>query len=1185
MIDADRLLIDTKKQVVALIEDLRTVVATDFDAAAHIATEYERAHAAGRTAFSRTEWAEGLYAQVAVAWVLGCVFVRFCEDNGLIEDPLLGGSGIRSQIALDHRAAHLRANPTDDDRQWLRAVFDRLRVLPATGEIFGPHNPVWADGFLPSADGARQLREELTRLDPDTGELRHDFTDPAWDTRFLGDLYQDLSEHAKKTYALLQTPVFVEEFILDRTLDPAIATFGLADTTVVDPTCGSGHFLLGAFARLFNRWVEAEPSTNRRELARRALDAIGGIDLNPFAASIARYRLLVAALRAGGDSKLADAPAYEIHIAVGDSLLHGDPPGRLPGMHMPDEEESLVANHGYESEDVEEVRALLAKSWTAVVGNPPYITVKDPALNSAYRARFSTCHRLYSLGVPFTERFWQLARADADSDRAGYVGMITANSFMKREFGKKLIEHWVPANDLTHVIDTSGAYLPGHGTPTVILLGRNRAPVASTVRAVMGIRGEPSRPTDPEKGLVWTSIVELVDDPGSQSEYVSISDLERIRLHSHPWSIGGGGAAELKDRLDSNTRRLESLVDHVGYTGQTNADEVFTFHSKSVPLRWGVESVLVRDLVVGEQVRDYAILHLEAAFVPYQRGELVDLDTYPCWKRILWPYRTTMWARATFSKLTYRQEGRPWYEWHLIRLGRLANANGLVFANVATHNHFVYDRLGRVLNPHAPAVKLAAGAGDGQYVELLGLLNSSTACFWMQQSFHNKGGPGGGSSKDEKWNDFYEHDGTKLRQLPLPASLPGATAAQLDRLAIDLAGATPNEVAERGVPTASALDEAHSAYKRIREEMISLQERLDWECYRLYGLIDEDLTTGSDPEPPLKLGERAFEILLARRLSAGEFETKWFSKFGGCPTVDLPSHWPPGYRQLVERRIDLIETDLNIGLLERPETKRRWESESWDELVEATLKTWLLDRLEERRYWPEPAAITTVARLTADARSDEDFISVARLYAGHDDVDLAVLIAELLKSESVAYLAAHRYTELGLRKHAEWLITWELQRREDTGEDVGSISVPPKYGKPDFNGAGWEHRGKLDVPKERFISYPGAERETDASMVVGWAGWNPLDRARALAAWYLQARRDGRDAAHVTPLLAGLAELVPWLKQWYDEPNPDPALDRPGTQIAALVETEMRSLGLIAQDFTTWRPEKKRSGRAKRAAT
>ena len=52
--------------------------------------------------------------------------------------------------------------------------------------------------------------------------------------------------------------------------------------------------------------------------------------------------------------------------------------------------------------------------------------------------------------------------------------MITANSFMKREFGKKLIEKFLPSRDLTHVVDTSGAYVPGHGTPTVILFGRHQ---------------------------------------------------------------------------------------------------------------------------------------------------------------------------------------------------------------------------------------------------------------------------------------------------------------------------------------------------------------------------------------------------------------------------------------------------------------------------------------------------------------------------------------------------------------------------------------------------------------------------------------------------------------------------------------------------------------------------------------
>ena len=39
--------------------------------------------------------------------------------------------------------------------------------------------------------------------------------------------------------------------------------------------------------------------------------------------------------------------------------------------------------------------------------------------------------------------------------------------------------------------------------------------------------------------------------------------------------------------------------------------------------------------------------------------------------------------------------------------------------------------------------------------------------------------------------------------------------------------------------------------------------------------------------------------------------------------------------------------------------------------------------------------------------------------------------------------------------------------------------MPPKYTSADFARAEyWSHRGKLDVPKERFILYPDAGRET-----------------------------------------------------------------------------------------------------------
>jgi len=191
----------------------------------------------------------------------------------------------------------------------------------------------------------------------------------------------------------------------------------------------------------------------------------------------------------------------------------------------------------------------------------------------------------------------------------------------------------------------------------------------------------------------------------------------------------------------------------------------------------------------------------------------------------------------------------------------------------------------------------------------------------------------------------------------------------------------------------------------------------------------------------------------------------------------------------------------------------------------------------------------------------------------------------LVKGEAVPYLAAMRYKPSGLRKWEQWLETWASQRREDAGEDVGEIPVPPKYTSADFLPGVWTHRGKLDVPKERFISYPGAEIGNDASTVVGWAGWDHLERARALATWLLQAERDGQGVEKLTPLIAGLAELVPWVLQWFNEPNPDQSLDRPGSQIDAMVTALMNKYHLNPDDLTGWRPEPTGRGRRTKKAT
>ena len=90
------------------------------------------------------------------------------------------------------------------------------------------------------------------------------------------------------------------------------------------------------------------------------------------------------------------------------------------------------------------LRPELKKRFHVVVGNPPYITEKDARKRDYHKAKVGKRRRYisaagkYSLGAPFTERMLQLA------DEGGWVGEITANSFMKREFGKTLIEEVLP---------------------------------------------------------------------------------------------------------------------------------------------------------------------------------------------------------------------------------------------------------------------------------------------------------------------------------------------------------------------------------------------------------------------------------------------------------------------------------------------------------------------------------------------------------------------------------------------------------------------------------------------------------------------------------------------------------------------------------------------------------------------
>jgi len=366
----------------------------------------------------------------------------------------------------------------------------------------------------------------------------------------------------------------------------------------------------------------------------------------------------------------------------------------------------------------------------------------------------------------------------------------------------------------------------------------------------------------------------------------------------------------------------------------------------------------------------------------------------------------------------------------------------------------------------------------------------------------------------------------------------------------------------------------------LTSRMVSLQEEIDWDVLRSYGLVPDDFPTGGVEAPPLAVGQRAFELLseptATRDGAVGEAAD-------GPAADDLHTDWPEDYRDVVDKRIEVLRSDPDVGQIERGENKRRWNRAPWQEREREALGRVVLDSLEAPDVWAD-FRLRSTAELTDHLRRRPILVEALELLAVRKDADIGTALAQLVLEASVPELAAQRLTDAGLAKRAVWERVWDLQRAEDRDEEVHAIPLPPKYSSADFRSVVfWKHRGKLDVPKERFVLIPNAQRGADASPVVGWAGWDERDLARALAGRITELREhDAADAARVTPLLAGMLELLPWIHQWHPESDPLYA-GPPGAFFEGWLDGQLAELSITREALRAWRPLAPTRGRKAKA--
>jgi hypothetical protein len=1082
-------------------------------------------------------WLDLLSRRAAVLWVLKTVYVRVLEDRGFVRPVRLGR---RESQELFQRIA-----PALGDTAFLSWVFRDLAAEGGLPELFA-RQP--AELAAPSNQSSKRLIEFWRTEDEATGILKYRFDDEHFDGRLMGDLYQDLDPLVKKRYALAQTPDFVTDFILDETLRPAIATFGAMNVRLIDPSCGSGHFLIEGLKRLVEAASSASPSWSKREVVADCLSRIVGIDLNDYACALARARLIMTGLELAGATELGQASHLSPHVYWADGLDQAEWDDHLvppPNTH------AAPLSRG---ESRAALRPLLRQRFHVVVGNPPYITEKNATAKAYHRekiggrARYLSASGRYSLGAVFTERMAQLGTDGA------YVGLITTNSFARRLFGAALVESVLRLLDLRTIIDTSGVRIPYHGTATLILFFRRQDRTENPPLLITAKRGD-SQAAQPELGPGWLSLIAGNRGEVTDNEYITARRIDRAQLDQHPWPILGAGATEIVGRMDAAPLRLGSIISSAGLDTVTRASPLLELAKESFERR-GVEAAALRPYQSGTGVRDWGAVVDCYVPHPYDGSQyLPELRALPGLHRYLWPHRTWLARRFVSGGTRLSDIGMPYWAHPQYPADKHLSPNAIFFAEVATHNHFTVttdNRLGKAL-----VLKLKPDA-EPRLHDVAGILNTAAAEFWMKAQYQPKGGDQAGDGSrvpGEPWEERFQRTASTLRAFPLPenADLFGQFSRLLHRLAHERLRDSAYLAIETFAKSGAAALRAALASRRDRDfralcEMVWLQEELDWHSYKAFGLLPD--SPRHTPRPPAAAcpyvpGLRPFEIALAREdatrraaIAAGnepeEAPTEWFERHGWSAKTDS-IELPESERIVVKERLALTDTSPELRLLEQPAMKRRWYQPNPAVEERRSLELWLVNRIEE--WAKNHSSPFTVDEASGALQADPSVLAVCEALTGRADFSLRDTIGQLVLGDSVPNQKHHVFKPSGLTKRSVWERTWQAQRAEDNGDPFRSQlavneSTPPKYVKTDFlRDAYWTLRDAMDVPLERFTALTEVPGRSPSDTLFVWAGMTPRNRAKAFVELDEQAERAGvskEDRVGLLHSIQFLADYVAW---------------------------------------------------------
>jgi len=507
------------------------------------------------------------------------IFLRICEDRG-----------------IEHVGQ-------------LRALVNSEEIYPRLCKLFRDADDRYNSGlfYFRSEKGRDEPPDELTPgLDIDDATLNsiirrlyypespYEFTVVSADIlgsvyeRFLGKVITLTAGHrakidekpeVRKAGGVYYTPTYIVDYIVQQTVGKLLegkTPKDAAKLKVLDPACGSGSFLIGAYQYLLDwhlkwyiehdpqKWCQGRNATLRpaappedpaastsnpspqtptpayrltiKERKRILLDNIHGVDIDYQAVEVTKLSLLLKVLEGetaeslGGLYRLFHEralPDLAHNIQCGNSLIGTDIMASDAWKQMSEDERRRVNPFDYERAFPQVFKQ---GGFDAVIGNPPYVRQEGVSADKAYfEATYTSYHGLADLYVYFLERGVALLR------NGGLLSVIVSGKFTHAGYGRAL-RQFLLQRRIEQVIDYADVQIfAGATTYPLVIVIANAAPPTGHRLLYSRARGTgTTRPDDIRSSAYEVAFQTLGASPWAMSPAAGQSAIEKLTRQSRP---------------------------------------------------------------------------------------------------------------------------------------------------------------------------------------------------------------------------------------------------------------------------------------------------------------------------------------------------------------------------------------------------------------------------------------------------------------------------------------------------------------------------------------------------------------------------------------------------------------------------------------------------------------------------